>query len=360
MRPTPRALAAAILALGVLAGSAAAQDAAWRDDVDAILDRWNDEVEGDRVARAIERILAHLTDSFEVDPAARLELARLELARDNCQAAIAAADEAARSFAAAARERREAAARADAGEEEAEEGAAEAPDVVLARLHERRVQALAVANLAARYQLHERVQRIAAERDIERYIAQQREGLDRLLARLRTVAGGEEPAAAAIEIEVARRDFLRSLPRLGEPPHPLGSDAADGAGVDFTRLTGQVVIVLFWSEDLVDTTDVVRQVEEVRRAFADKGVAVVGVNVDEDADAAAAWAEAEGLEWRHVFTGAGWQSQDLLAWGIRRLPGGVLIDADGRVRYVDPWGPDLRLAVEDLVQRRDDIRYRRR
>ena len=34
-------------------------------------------------------------------------------------------------------------------------------------------------------------------------------------------------------------------------------------------------------------------------------------------------------------------SQDAQAWGVKQVPSGVLLDAGGRIRYVNPWGPGL-------------------
>ncbi|MEZ6189457.1 MAG: thioredoxin-like domain-containing protein [Planctomycetota bacterium] len=307
--------------LALACAGASAQDA-WRERVDALLDRWADDAGERRLERAHEVLVSHLVRVPD-DPEARLELSRLELAQDNYRAAITAAD--------LALERIQA----------TERGA------------NLQGQALAVSLLAARYLVHEQLDGLEAEgEDAQRYLEQQTAALDGRRQALARVLEGEEAATEALARELRRRQTLQTLDLLGGVPRPLGTDDTDGKPIDLTRYRGQVTLIVFWSTTPVDCKPQLERIEAVREAHAEAGFSVIGINLDPERETMDQTVSALGLEWRHVYGGQGLTSTDAQAWGVKQVPSGVLLDTSGRIRYVNPWGPDLEAKVADLLARR--------
>jgi len=312
----------AILCLAFTLGlSAQAQDE-WRTRIDTLLDRWSEDAGDRRLERAHEILVSHLVRSPD-DPEARLELSRLELAQDKFRAAITAADLALERFQATERGSNL-------------EG-----------------QALAVSLLAAQYLVHEQLDGLDEQgADAKAYVEQQAAALDGRRQALSRVLGNEEAATAALARELSRRQTLQSLDLLGGVPRPLGTSDTDDKPIDFTRYRGQVVLVVFWSTTPVDCREQLRAIEAVRKAHADEALSVIGINLDPSREAMDATVAELGLEWRHVYGGKGLSSQDAQAWGVKQVPSGVLLDAAGRIRYVNPWGADLGAKVQDMLSRR--------
>ena len=310
------------LSLLVFAAAGAQAQDAWRAEVDALLDRWAEGASDRRLERAHEILVSHLVRVPD-DPEARLELSRLELAQDKFRAAITAADLALERFQAT------------------ERGA------------NFEGQALAVSLLAARYLVHEQLDGLEQGEDAARYLEQQTAALEGRRKALSKVLGSEEAATEALAREVRRRQTLQTLDLLGGVPRPLGTEDIDGKAVDLTRYRGQVLLIVFWSSTPVDCAAQLREIEAVREAHAEAGLSVLGINLDPARETMDAVIEALGLEWRHVYGGKGLTSPDAQAWGVKQVPSGVLLDAGGRIRYVNPWGADLEAKVQDLLQRRD-------
>lgn len=356
MRSPPR-LAALLVAC--LAGGlpALAQEDGWEDQLRPLLDRFADGVGSNRLERAVEVLLRRLT-AQPTDARARIELARLELARGNLGAALTAADAAVSALQAVRavreKEREERVAAHKPGE----------PEVPALDDLERepRLAACAVAYLAAHYQLQAQLLALRSEDDKRRFFAEHPEALVQVETRqaaLRDAAGDLESEGVALRAERRRRQLLLDLPRLGEPPLPLGQNDQQGKPLLLHELRGKVVLVLFWSSELPESAQAALEVDAVLRELRPRGFEVIGISLDTKTEAQAAFVQEHGLLWRHACTGEGFRSPDARAWSVRTVPAGVLIDHTGRVRYVDPFGPDLRLAVTDLLDRRDERTSRR-
>lgn len=345
---------ALLLALSLLTAPLGAQEVPWEEQLRPLLDRFADGVGTRRLDRAAEVLLKRL-EREPADALARVELARLELARGNLGAALTAADGAVSALQAA---------RALREKEQAEREKRRKPeDPALPPLEdlerEPRLAACAVACLAAHYQLQAELQGLADEEQKKRFFADHPEALGQVELRqaaLREAAGDLEQAGQVLRAERARRQLLLDLPRLGEAPLPLAQTDLQGEPIQLHALRGKVVLVLFWSSELPDAVQVALEVDAVRRELGARGFEVVGINLDGKPEAQAnlkKLVQEKGLEWRHACSGEGFRSSDARAWSVRTVPSGALIDHRGRVRYVDPWGPDLRLAVTELLERRE-------
>ncbi|MCO5172230.1 MAG: redoxin domain-containing protein [Planctomycetes bacterium] len=342
------ALGAALLLAG-LAGPAAAQPQPqdWRAQVDALLDRWSDDPGADRLDRARALLERRVKDAPD-DAAAQVELARALLALGRASEALAAAD---RGLERMRQEEHSARERVTALNVERREKGLD-PLEVGPELAERRAQAQAIAFLAAHEHALARARGLDGDKAAAVLREQQAERARRHEA-LRAAAGGEQEAGARLAQEQARRRHLRSLDRLGREPRPLGQTDAAGQPIELGAYRGKVLLVVFWSLAL-DPEDVLVEIDGVLRELGPKGFEVLGVCLDEPGGAASEWLHQQKIAWRQVFTGEGLLSRDARAWQIETVPAAVLVDHTGRVRWLDPWEGDLRLAVTELLRRKDE------
>lgn len=349
MNVVTRRLAAAALAAGVAvtcAAAARAQDD-WRAELDRLLDRWADDVGAARLTRARD-LVRRQVDAAPADGPLLLELARLELALGRADAALQLVEKALGLLSDVERTERERL--KEANDNRVKNGLA--PLEPGAELVERRGQALALAYLAATDDA------LARARPLEGAAAQtalkeRQAELSRRRQALFNVVG-EEQGGHLVRQENARRHYLRTLDRLGQDPRPLGAVDAAGQPVDMKTYRGKVVIVVFWSQALGGCEEVLLEVDAVQKETAARGVEVLAVCLDPPGGAASQWLAEKKIAWRQVFTSEGLLSRDARAWQVATVPAGVLVDATGKVRWIDPWQDDLRLGVAELLRRKEE------
>lgn len=340
-------LAAAALAAGAVvsvAWPAAAQD--WRGEVDVLLDRWQDDVGGQRLDRA-RTLLERRVKVDGNDGAALVELARVQLALERASEALDTLERALLLFG---KDEQAERVRLEAQNAQRQKNGLE-PLEVGPELTERRAQALVLAYLAATENTLARARSLEGEAATA-FLREKQPELSRRRQALFALAG-EGPGADLVRQETARRAHLRTLDRLGLEPRPIGQLDAAGQPVDLRAYRGKVLLVVFWSHALGGADEVLAGIDGASRELGKRGFEVVGVCLDPSGGAASQWLADEGIAWRQVFAGEGLTSRDARAWGVTSVPSGALIDHTGRVRWVDPWQGDLRLAIEELLRRKE-------
>lgn len=347
--PALRRSTAAALVAGAalcLAPPVAAQD--WRAEVDAVLDRWADDVGGGRLDRA-RALLERRAGAAPDDGLVRVELARVLLALDRASEALPVIERALGAFADEEKAQRQ---RLDLQNADRARNGLE-PLPLGSELIERRARGLAVAYLVATEHTLARARTLEGAATAT-FLQEKQQELSRRRQALFAVAG-EARGGELLRQESGRRQHLRTLDRLGLTPRPIGQLDAAGQPMELGVYRGKVLLVLFWSQALGGCEDVMVEVDGVARELGPRGLEVVGVCLDAPGGAASEWLAAQRIAWRQVFVEEGLTSRDAVAWQVDTVPSGVLVDHTGRLRWVDPWqGGDLRLAVEELLRRKDE------
>ena len=105
----------------------------------------------------------------------------------------------------------------------------------------------------------------------------------------------------------------------------------DGPNLRLGEQRGRVVMVNFWATWCgpcrVELPHLARLHDKYHRA----GFVLLGVNIDDDANAAKALASKLGLKFPVLFDS---QKKVVAAYDLNAMPATVLIDRDGRVRYL--------------------------
>lgn len=339
---TAAALLGAVLCV---ARPAAAQD--WRAEVDAILDRWADDAGGGRLDRARALLERHAA-AAPADGVVRVELARALLALGRASEALPVIEKALVAF--QSEEDAERLRLKGTNDDRAKNGLE--PVEVGPELIERRARAMALAYLVDAEQMLARARALEGEAAAA-FLKEKQQTQSRRRQALNVLVG-EEKGADLLRQELGRRQHLRTLDQLGVEPRPIGQTDAAGQPVDLRAYRGKVLLTLFWSKALGGCEDVVLEVDAVARELGERGLEVLGVCLDAPGGEASTWLAEQKITWRQVFTEHGLVSRDARAWRVETVPAGVLIDHTGRVRWVDPWQGDLRLAVEELLRRKDE------
>lgn len=289
------------------------QDGAWRVQLDKLVhDRFAD-VEGDRIDKALGIVQARVKASPE-DAAARLELARLALVKDDFDQA-----------------------QLEAGKATAGKG-----DVVK--------QAEALRMLATYFGGRSKLEK-ADESEREKLGQDFEARMKAAHEKLQAAAGSKEAADKLLQQEHGRFMDLKSLGQVGKAPLAIGKNDVDGKPIELADYKGKVLLIDFWATWCGPCMGELPNVLEVYKKYHDRGLEILGVSLDQKREAFDKITKDRGMTWRHYFDGKGWQNEVAAAWGIHSIPATFLIDHEGKIRWVNARGEGLGAAVKVLIER---------
>jgi cytochrome c biogenesis protein CcmG/thiol:disulfide interchange protein DsbE len=143
-----------------------------------------------------------------------------------------------------------------------------------------------------------------------------------LVVALCSPAGADVPAVASLLKSVNLAAY-----RPGTMPPPFGSSTLDGRPLALTDLRGRVVILNFWASWCLECRAEMPLLEGLHRAYAARGLAIVGVNAREDARGARRHAKELGLTFPLVLDPDG---RINALYGVIGLPTSFIVGRDGR------------------------------
>jgi peroxiredoxin len=122
-----------------------------------------------------------------------------------------------------------------------------------------------------------------------------------------------------------------AAPAAGSPAPDFTLPTADGRNLRLQELRGQVVLLNFWATWCGPCREEMPQLDKLHAKYRTSGFTLLGVNIDDDPHAATALAAKLGLGFP-VLLDVDKRVSKLYELGT--MPSTVLIDRDGRVRYV--------------------------
>ena len=135
----------------------------------------------------------------------------------------------------------------------------------------------------------------------------------------------------SVLMSIAMSAIVQAAPVVNAPAPDFALRAFDGANYRLSEYRGDVVMLVFWGTWCGDCRAGVGEVERLWRTYSAAGLMVVGVNLDEREEAAIAFTRAVGTTFPVVRDSTKGVSR---AFRIDALPTVVLLDRDGRVRFV--------------------------
>ena len=128
---------------------------------------------------------------------------------------------------------------------------------------------------------------------------------------------GAEPAAA--------------LPGVGAAAPDFASRSSSGRNVRLSELRGQVVLINFWASWCSPCRQELPLLSKIYTQYRDAGFTLLAVNVDDDRRDAEAMLRRLKLSFPTLFDSG---KSVAKLYGVDTMPATLVIDRDGRVRYV--------------------------
>lgn len=127
---------------------------------------------------------------------------------------------------------------------------------------------------------------------------------------------------------------LRRLKLIGNPPQ-IGGPTPDGEFVTVDDLLGKPVLIVFWSTEAKPFEASLPELLQVTRAWAKKGMTIIGINLDQDATLAQQYVVKNRILWKQISFAEpekrGWNNPIVTYYGVTEIPAIWLIDATGNV-----------------------------
>jgi thiol-disulfide isomerase/thioredoxin len=166
----------------------------------------------------------------------------------------------------------------------------------------------------------------------------------------------DQPNRPAVKDFLSAR--LKRIALVGKPAPPIQGTDLDGKEFNLAAQKGKVVLVVFWASWCQPNVSQVTWLEQVERAFHNKGLQVIGINVDNQEDGGQKLETVlpnirrflldYNVPWPTLVNGTG-DRDYAKAYGVSDIPANVLIGRDGTVVQIDLSTRNLEPVVSRLV-----------
>ena len=135
----------------------------------------------------------------------------------------------------------------------------------------------------------------------------------------------------AIVLALAGPGSAAALPLAGAPAPDFASKSDSGRNVRLSELRGQVVLINFWASWCSPCRQELPLLNKIYTQYRSAGFVLLAVNVDDNRKEADAMLKRLDLRFPTLFDGS---KSVAKLYGVDTMPATLVIDRDGRVRYV--------------------------
>jgi peroxiredoxin len=175
------------------------------------------------------------------------------------------------------------------------------------------------------------------------------DGASKALGKAVSIEGLDPKMKESAESMLARLDTMKKL-KTGAEALDFKTTDIVGKAISLSDYRGKVVLLDFWATWCAPCRAEMPHVKEVYAAYKDKGFDILGVSMDNNRQALDSYLEEQGMTWRQVFDGKGWQAEIGQLYAVSSIPATFLIDKQGKIRYKNLRGDELEEAVVKLVK----------
>jgi peroxiredoxin len=136
---------------------------------------------------------------------------------------------------------------------------------------------------------------------------------------------------AAAAVAVVASAAYAALPRVGSPAPDFALKSASGHNIRLSELRGQVVLINFWASWCGPCRDELPLLEQLHTRYRRAGFALLAVNIDDDRANADAMLRKLGVGLAPLYDG---DKRVAKRYDVDTMPATLIVDRDGRVRYV--------------------------
>ncbi|MBN1163762.1 MAG: redoxin domain-containing protein [Candidatus Krumholzibacteriota bacterium] len=143
-------------------------------------------------------------------------------------------------------------------------------------------------------------------------------------------------------------DILRKL-TIGSPAIDFSMQDTEGRMLKLADYRGKVVLVDFWATWCAPCRQEMPNVKKVYSHYHKKGFDIIGVSFDNSRDKLDGYVKENGIEWKQIYDGKGWQTEIGRSYAINSIPSTFLLDREGKIRYKNLRGEELEKSVKKLL-----------
>jgi len=162
---------------------------------------------------------------------------------------------------------------------------------------------------------------------------------------------GDQKVTQAAANDLARIGILRKL-KVGDPAIELAAVSTKGKKIRLADYRGKVVLLDFWAAWCAPCKMEMPNVVKVYNDLHKKGFEIIGISLDSDKGLFDEFIKASAMTWPQIYDGKGWQSELGRRYAVASIPATFLLDKQGKIRYKNVRGDDLRRAVEELLAKK--------
>jgi len=136
---------------------------------------------------------------------------------------------------------------------------------------------------------------------------------------------------ATAVLAIASAGVVAALPPVGKPAPDFAAKSDSGRNVRLSELRGQVVLINFWASWCSPCRQELPLLSKIYTQYRGAGFALLAVNVDDNRKDAESMLKRLDLKFPTLFDG---NKKVAKLYGVDTMPATLVIDRDGRVRYV--------------------------
>ena len=136
---------------------------------------------------------------------------------------------------------------------------------------------------------------------------------------------------ATAVVAIATTGVFAALPPVGKPAPDFAAKSDGGRNVRLSELRGQVVLINFWASWCSPCRQELPLLSKIYSQYRGAGFALLAVNVDDNRKDAESMLKRLDLKFPTLFDG---NKKVAKLYGVDTMPATLVIDRDGRVRYV--------------------------
>jgi len=169
---------------------------------------------------------------------------------------------------------------------------------------------------------------------------------------LGSIAGGaaniNPRLKSAAKMQLGRIETLKKL-QIGMPALDFEAEKFGGGKLRLKDFRGKVVLLDFWATWCAPCRREIPNVKKVYGEFHDRGFEIIGISLDREKEKLEEYIKSNEISWPQVFDGNAWDNRVGRLYAVVSIPSTFLLDREGKIRYRNLRGEELRAAVEELV-----------